>query len=364
MKILHIINSLATGGAEKLLLETLPLYNKQGIKVDLLVLNGTNHPFLQELKALECCTVYSLGTQSVYNPIHIFKLMPYLRKYDIVHIHLFPAQYWTVAAKLLSFSNTKLIFTEHNTSNRRLENPIFSFVDQLIYKFYTKVVCITPEIKTILVAHTKLVSDVFQVIENGVNLNTIKNAVAFKKNAIDPSFQETDTIIIQVAGFREQKDQKTAIQAMALLPKSYKLLLVGVGPLKVECEKLVDSLGLQNNVLFLGVRMDVPQLLKTADIVLLSSKYEGLSLSSIEGMASGKPFVASKVPGLTEVVQGAGVLFPVGNAEVLATEISKLITDTEHYNNVAAACQQRAEAYDIHKMVDQHINLYNSLAKN
>lgn len=363
MKILHIINSLATGGAEKLLLETLPLYNQKGIKVDLLVLNGTNHPFLQELKASGSCTIYSLGEQSVYNPINVFKLIPYLKKQDVVHVHLFPAQYWVVLAKLLSFSKTKLIFTEHNTSNRRLENPIFSFIDKLIYKFYTKVVCITPEIKTILVAHTKLPSDVFQVIENGVNLNTIKNAVTIKKNAIDASLQEADTIIIQVAGFREQKDQKTAILAMALLPKSYKLLLVGVGPLKEECETLVASLGLQNNVLFLGVRMDVPQLLKSADVVLLSSKYEGLSLSSIEGMASGKPFVASNVPGLTEVVQGAGVLFPVGNAEVLATEISKLFTDFEHYEAVATSCQLRAEDYDIHKMVDQHINLYNSLAK-
>ena len=364
MKVLQIINSLATGGAEKLLLETLPLYKQKGIEMDLLVLNESNDPFMKELKGMGICNIYSIGNGSVYNPLHIFKLMSYIRKYDMVHVHLFPAQYWVVFAKLLSFSKTKLVFTEHNTSNRRLENPIFSFIDKLIYKFYKKVVCITPEIKTILVAHSGLNSNTFEVIENGVNLATIKNASTLKKIEINPSLLEGDTILIQVAGFREQKDQKTAIEAMALLPKCCKLLLVGVGPLKEECETLVANLGLENNVIFLGVRMDVPQLLKTADIVLLSSKYEGLSLSSIEGMASGKPFVASDVPGLTEVVQGAGVLFPVGNAKQLGFEISKLITNTGHYNAVANACQQRAESYDIHKMVDQHITLYKNLAKN
>jgi glycosyltransferase involved in cell wall biosynthesis len=150
---------------------------------------------------------------------------------------------------------------------------------------------------------------------------------------------------------------------MVLLPKTVKLLLVGDGVLKKECEDLVATLKLQERVLFLGLRMDVPQLLKTVDIVVLSSKYEGLSLSSIEGMASGKPFVASDVPGLAEVVKGAGILFPPGNAEQLATAITELLENQEFYQSVADACQARATEYDIHKMVDKHITLYKSLAK-
>lgn len=358
MKILHIINSLATGGAEKLILETLPLYNAQEITADLLVLNGTAHPFLTKLQSLKCCKIFSLGTSSVYNPLHIFKIISYLKKYDMVHVHLFPAQYWVVIAKLISFSKTKLIFTEHNTSNRRLENPIFRFIDRYIYRFYTAVVCITPEIKTLLLNHTGLSETTFYVIENGVNLSIIKNATASQKSEINDTLNEADNILIQVAAFREQKDQKTLIKAMLLLPECCKLILVGVGPLKVECETLVADLGLQNRVLFLGARMDVPELLKMADIVVLSSKYEGLSLSSIEGMASGSPFVASDVPGLTEVVKGVGILFPQGDETLLAKEISALINDPEYYKTVALACQQRAADYDIHKMVDQHLTLY------
>ena len=73
MKILQIINSLATGGAEKLILETIPLLNDEGIQTDLAVLNGDNHPFLEALKKQKCCAIFSLGTKSVYNPFLIFK---------------------------------------------------------------------------------------------------------------------------------------------------------------------------------------------------------------------------------------------------------------------------------------------------
>ena len=151
---------------------------------------------------------------------------------------------------------------------------------------------------------------------------------------------------------------------MINLPKRVKLLLVGDGITKKECISLVKELGLQERVLFLGLRMDVPQLLKTADVIVLSSKYEGLSLSSIEGMASGRPFVAADVPGLSEVVDGAGVLFPMGDDKILAIKISKLIEDKLYYEKVVAACQNRAANYDIKTMVEKHLTLYKSLAKN
>lgn len=361
MKILHIINSLATGGAEKLLLETIPLYQKRGIKVDLFVLNDNDTPFLGELRKLNCCTIYTAGKRSVYHPLNIFKIIPILKKYDIAHVHLFPAQYWVVCAKILSLSKVKLLFTEHNTSNRRLANSFFRIVDKRVYRFYNRIVCITNEIQTILLAHTSLPKSRFTVIENGVNLSKIEQAQPLLWSEIDKRILPNDTILIQVAGFREQKDQMTLIKALVHLPASIKLVLVGEGILKNDCESIVKELELQNRVFFIGLRMDVPHLLKSADIVVLSSYYEGLSLSSIEGMAAGKPFVASNVPGLKEVVQGAGILFPVGNEVHLAVEISKLLEDKVHYIKVAQACKDRAGEYDIHKMVDKHIKLYESV---
>lgn len=364
MKILHVINNLNTGGAEKLLLEILPLYNKRGIIVDLLLLNGTEYPFFNELKKQNCCTVYDLGKGSVYNPFLIFKLIPFLRQYDIVHGHIFPTFYWLALAKIFSFSSIKIVYTEHNTTNRRQENKLYKIFDRQIYKAYTKIICISDEIKYILKKYTSLKNKNFIVIKNGVNISFFKDAKYFKKEEISNSILETDKLLIQVSAFREQKDQATLIRSMKLLPETIKLLLVGDGELRESNEKLVESLSLEKRVFFLGVRMDVASLLKTSDIIVLSSHYEGLSLSSIEAMASGKPFIASDVPGLHEIVEGAGILFSEGDESELAKHVIELLKDTDYYEKVALRCQERAESYDIKKMVDKHINFYEQIKKN
>ena len=364
MRILQIINSLGTGGAEKLLLDTIPQYVASGIQMDILLLDDKKTPFYQQLEKQNCCTIYnSPKGKSVYDPRHIQGIKKYLKKYDIVHVHLFPAQYWAVVAKKISGADTRLIFTEHNTTNRRLENPLLRRIDKVLYRYYTRTVCITPEIKDILVRHTGLPGQHFPVIKNGVDLHQIHRAEKMPKHEIHPSLSEEDTLLIQVAGFRPQKDQPTLIRAMARLPERVKLLLVGDGVNRAECEALVASLNLEGRVLFLGIRTDVARLLKTADIVVLSSHYEGLSLSSIEGMASGKPFLASDVPGLQEIVEGAGLLFPQGDDGKLAELVGKLLADVALYDETARKCMEKAEEYNINKMVEQHIALYQSVYK-
>ena len=358
MKILHVINSLNTGGAEKLLIESIHLYTEKGIYADLLLLNGTKYPFLRDLELSKCCSIFSLGTHSIYNPINIFKIIPYLKKYDLVHVHLFPAQYWVVIAKLVSFSKIHLIFTEHNTSNRRLQNPIYRTIDKNVYKFYDRIICITKEVKEILIRHSHLPSDQFQIIENGVNLKNLKSSTPIQLFEINSILKATDKILIQVAGFRAQKDQKTLIRAMAILPEYIKLLLVGDGALRKECEALVSDLNLNQRIIFLGIRMDVPRLLKAADIVIMSSFWEGFGLAAVEGMAANKPVIATNVPGLAEVVNDAGVLFDVGNEKDLAEKILDLMNDPTKYKEVAQKCQSRAAEYDIQKMVDGYVEVY------
>ena len=95
----------------------------------------------------------------------------------------------------------------------------------------------------------------------------------------------------------------------------------------------------------------------------MSSDFEGLSLSSIEGMAAGKPFVASNVDGLREVVNGAGLLFENSNSQALADTILTLYNDKKLYDNVAEKCEKRAGEFDINKMVDSYLDVYNSLLR-
>jgi glycosyltransferase involved in cell wall biosynthesis len=358
MKVLHVINNMQTGGAEKLVTDTVPLYNSKGIQADVLLLNGAQTPFMEQLKA-SGVTVYSLGNGSIYNALLAFKIVPYLKKYNVVHVHLFPAQYWVALAKMMSFSKTKLVYTEHSTSSRRMRKKAFKLIDQIFYKPYSKIICIAQDVLESVKEHINTDEYKLQVIENGSDITNIKDARPLAKSVF---FKEEDIkLIIQVSSFQYPKDQPTVIRALQHLPATVKLLLVGDGHQKQECIDLADSMGLTNRVLFLGIRMDVPQLLKMADIVVLSSAYEGFSLSSVEGMAAGRPVVASKVAAVEDIVGGAGVLFPYHDDRQLAAEITKLLENKEYYSAVANKCIARAAQYDINIMVDKHIDLYNNL---
>ncbi|MAP55563.1 glycosyltransferase [Altibacter sp.] len=361
MRVLQVINSLDTGGAEKLLLETIPKYRNKGITMDLLLLNGAPHPFLQEFRKVCDAKVILLGMGSVYNPCLILKLKRYLKNYDVIHVHLFPALYWVALAKIVTRSQTPLIFTEHNTTNKRRSHFLLKHIDKVIYRKYTKIITIAPEVDRLLKAYLGGLDSKFHLIPNGVDVEKIHRTEPANRNEFTAAL--STRILVQVASFTPQKDQKTLIEALRLLKTPVKLLLVGQGPLQTECKDLVKKLKLQEKVQFLGQRMDVPALLKMADIIVLSTHYEGLSLSSMEALASGKPFVASNAPGLGGVVEGAGVLFPTGDAVQLAREIEQLLSDSKHYDRIANLGFERAKHYSQEKMIEKHRNVYNQLCQ-
>ena len=195
------------------------------------------------------------------------------------------------------------------------------------------------------------------MIFNGINLSKINHAIPLNKNIF---FNDNEAVIIlQVARFYEPKDHSTLINALSILPTKFKLLLVGEGILKEKNEELVKELKLTERVRFLGARMDIPSLLKTSDIVVLSSKYEGLSLSCVEGMASGRPFIATDAPGLNAIVKNAGVLFPIGDYKTLANIIIELDSNAVYYNQIVESGIHRAIDYDVEVMVKKIIELYN-----
>ncbi|WP_291069321.1 MULTISPECIES: glycosyltransferase family 4 protein [unclassified Empedobacter] len=354
MRILQIIDSLAIGGAEKLIVETVPLLVAKGNQVDVVLLNGEKTHLYKELEALNCCTIFTLGT-SYYNPIYILKLIPFFYKYDVVHVHLFPAQYFAAIARLFCFKKVKLFFTEHNTSNRRLENKKFRLIEKLIYACYDNVICITEEVKSVLKEKLNLSNNKLLVIENGVNLNNVNTSIKYNRELFN--YSVNDKILIMVAGFREQKDQDSVIKALKLLPEDYKLLLIGDGARRPILEDLVETLQLQDRVTFLGIRNDVYALMKMCDIAILSSHWEGFGLVAVEAMASGIPLIASDVNGLAQVVDGGGLLFEPSNVEDLISKILKL-NDPFLYQQTINNCLEKSKKYDINLMVDELINLY------
>ena len=115
---------------------------------------------------------------------------------------------------------------------------------------------------------------------------------------------------------------------------------------------------------FLGIRPDIPNILKTSDAIVMASDYEGLSLSSIEGMASGRPFIATNVNGLREVVQGAGILFENHNAKELSVILKELKENEQYYKSTVDRCIHRASLYDITSCSDAYLDEYSSVIAN
>lgn len=356
MKILHVITSLRTGGAEKLMVDLLPRLKDKGLDVDLLLFDGTDTPFRHDVEKAGI-RVFDLGKGgSVYSPVRLFKLIPFLKKYDVVHTHNTAPQLFAAISKVLC--SVVLCTTEHNTSNRRRGWRWYALVDRWMYNRYARVICISQKAEDNLRAYISSDKDNILTINNGVDVARYASASPSNElERIAPGSRK----IIMVAGFRWEKDQDTLIKSLTQLPDSFHLFLVGEGERRNELEALVNDLSLSERVHFLGMRTDVPHLLHAADYIVMSSHFEGLSLSSVEGMSVGKPLLASDVDGLREVVTGAGILFPHQDAKALANEVLSLENFPEKYSSVAMACRQRAAQFDISKMVDGYLKIYQSL---
>ena len=367
MKVLHIINNLGSGGAEKLLEDLIPLMNKmENVEADILLLTDEKNVFYDSLinKGVKVDVV---KYRNMYDIRNIFEIKKHIvdGDYDIVHTHTFPTQYWVALSRMFTENKkVKFITTEHSTHNRRREKFYFRYIDKLIYSQYDSIISITEKTRDNLIdwidpKHKKV--DKHVVIENGVDIAKIKAALPYKKNELINGITKNTKLICMVGRFTEAKDQPTLIRAVSKLSRDIHLVLVGEGPLMGDNKKLAEELGISDRVHFLGFRQDIPRILKTVDIVVLSSHWEGLSLASIEGLASGKPFIASKVPGLEEIVEGHGVLFEKGNYNQLCEIITSLLNDSKIYNETAKSCVQQSKKYELKNTVISLWKLYKKI---
>ena len=358
MKILHVITSLRIGGAEKLMVDLLPRLQQMGHEVAIYTFCGVNTPLMEQLKASGVKVLLGGVKESVYSPRHIKVLRRLMTAYDIIHTHNTSPQLFAAFANI--GLGKPLITTEHSTSNRRRRHPIFLPIDLWMYSRYQRIICISePSKKSLLTYLGEKYDNTICVINNGIDTHLYATAEA--SHEFLPEVLHAAHLIINVAGFRWEKDQPTIIRAMQLLPNGYHLLLVGDGEKINACKQLAQSLGVEQRVHFLGIRTDVPNLLKAADIVVMSSHHEGLSLSNLEGMSAGKPFIASDVDGLREIVTGYGLLFPHEDAAALAAAIQQLCEDKSYADAIAARCRQRALEFDISKTMASYDNLYRNI---
>lgn len=364
MKILHIISSLGMGGAENVLIGVADGQKKCGHEVTIMPLVCPKYtPVRARIEETGVDVRPFAESGSVYRVSFIWKILKELRHYDIVHVHLFPALYWAGFAKLFSCSKTPLVYTEHSTSNRRRNNRFLRIVDTIVYQYGYKMVIACAD--KVLETYRKAFPSVKHVcaINNGVDTQLFRNAVPYCKGELF-GVDENCFLVTMVARFMTMKRQDTIVESLTKTSSNIHAVFVGgdkTDEYLLRIKAMAQDLGVEKRVHFLYIRKDVPRLLKTTDVAIMASDYEGLSLSSIEGMAAGKPFVATDVDGLREVVGGAGVLYENNNSDALAQVLDKLASDHAFYDEISLRCANRAAQFDIKNSVDSYMAVYHKV---
>ncbi len=172
-----------------------------------------------------------------------------------------------------------------------------------------------------------------------------------------------EAILVHISNFRPVKRIPDVLQIFAIVrhARPAKLLLVGDGPERAHAERLAQELGVHHDVYFLGMQLDVDEILSRADILLLPSETESFGLTALEANAAGVPVICSRVGGLPEViVEGeTGFLLPVGDVEAMAQKALLLLADENLHRQMGQSARQRAcQLFSPDRILQLYTNLY------
>jgi glycosyltransferase involved in cell wall biosynthesis len=323
MNIAHINNNLGSGGVERLLTDILPGLRDKGHNVFLVVLNNRKS-FDYNIHLLESNNIKIINLScDFYNPFIIFQLIfiNYYYKITIWHCHTFPSQYWLAIASFFFTKRVKIVKTEHAIHNRRMEYKYFNFINKIMYSRYDKIIAITSSISTMLLKWLALDHSKVSVIKNGVNISRVRTQSSNSPYVFDKDYFN----ILMVARFDGwQKDHKSIVEAMKYTDEKVRLYFVGEGQNIDVILDLVDSYKLTNKIFFLGIRSDVYYLMRSVNLNVLVSNFEGLSGVVLESLSAGVPFCGSNVSGIKECAPNNNFLFDTNSVEDISSKIMKI----------------------------------------
>lgn len=361
IKILQVIDSLGSGGAESLLKNFVLEVEKNNVfNIEIATLYH-NAIFKEEIKNAGI-PVWDLNLEYKYDLRGILKIITVIKKgkYDIVHVHLFPANLFAAIASLFLPKGIKWIFSEHNVYNRRREFKIFKILDNFTYSRYSKIICVSKQVESALSNWMPSVKGKTKVIPNAVLVPEYLNPCPIKTYDI-----------LFVGRLTQAKGVDILLKAVKILKNKYsknlKIAIVGDGPLKENLNNLAVELGVNEEVRFLGVRKDIGKLMESSNIFILPSRWEGLPMVILEAMSRGMGIIATKVGGIPEVIENGkeGILISPEDPEILAQTINKLLENEELRKNISQAAYKKVkDKFSIKAYFTHMLDFYSSLIKN
>lgn len=353
-KVFLFIPTIGSGGAEKMVIDLAAGIDRTRYDVTLLSLYDESKANPERILYAERhgVNIRYLNKNSGFDVKLLFRIAKIIRteEPDVLHSHLESFQYISVLARIL---NKKHVHTMHSVGGK--EHKIYGYLLKQSYR--------NP--KFIMVALSSRIHDELSGMYPKLKerLVTIFNGVDVKHFESQKQNMSSDKIeLICVANLTPVKNHGMLIRSFADVVKNsgrlLHLTLVGDGTLRNELEQTTKAYGLENSITFAGSVPDPSSLLKSADVFVMSSHYEGMPLSVAEAMAAGLPIVAPQVGGLNEMVKGNGILYEADNQKGLTEAITEIITNEELWNQYHKESVRQASLFDLSEMVGKYEKLY------
>jgi len=344
IRILFTDDSLpAGGGKEVLLLNHLKGLNRKWFDVHLVMLSNNGQLIGKARKFADSSVIFNrkLGL----DPHVIWKLRKFLIRHKIQIVH---TNQWIDSLYVLLASNGLLI--KRIASIHGYNYTWRDQVNRWVLKQFDSIICVSRALKLDLykqgISWKKL-----SVIHNCYDESKFHLNTAKKRNT-STSFQ-----LCMVGRFNWIKDQSTLCEAVGLLKQRrvpVELTLVGGGDKKLEnkCKSICMLHGIEKEVHFLGLRVDVPEILNQMDCFVFSSLSDTFGIALLEAMACGLAVVVSDIPSSMELIQHGrcGLHFETGNVCSCTQQIEKLIQDSNLRKSLGQKAYQRAQDFQSEKV--------------
>ncbi|HON65071.1 MAG TPA: glycosyltransferase family 4 protein [Phycisphaerae bacterium] len=379
VRVLHVVPELSSGGMERAMLRLIHrslLHDRQspggsGITHGICVLNDVKDDLREHcprdiptwiLRAQRRWTRYA-GWRQLRNIITAFEP-------DVVHARSTGA-WFDAAASLAGLKRVRLLLSFHGRTTLETPNLRRRMIDRWTTRRADSVLTVSHEAASLLRESLAIPSDKLTTIHNGVDTSLFAPAedeaeVASIRHCLQ--VERHANVVICVANLLPIKGLDLLIRSwrqVQMADPLARLLLVGEGPLRGELEELVRVSRCEKFVRFLGLREDVPTLLRAADLFVLPSLYEGCSNATLEAMASGLPVLACDVGGMREIVthNHTGWLIRPGDHEAFVHTLLGALLDRCVRHRVGTAGRDVAvKRFGVDTWVARHAALYRRLA--
>jgi glycosyltransferase involved in cell wall biosynthesis len=344
MKILEVINSLELAGAERQVHDLCLEFQRQGADVEVYLLKATGSPLEGALREAGI-RLFASGLAQLRSPLQAARLAGHLRRhrYDAVHVHLFPAQFWAAVAR--ATSDACFVTTEHSHTTRRRCRFGRPF-DSWLYGRYDAVCCVSGSASESFRAWLPEYRERTLTVPNGIDLRRF------------PAGARPATRRLLSAGRCEPvKRHDVTLRALALIPE-VSLWIAGDGPERPALEELARHLGVTERVQFLGRRPDLDTILPQCGVFVQSSDHEGFGLAALEAMACGLPVVCSDVAGLRDVTGATAMRFAAGDYASLAACLRSVLASPRQAEWMSQAGRERARSFSISATAEAYLGAF------